>query len=75
MEEEQGTSKPKAQSAPEPTKVTADQLTNDDIATLYNILYSGITVSAKLAKNVANLQLWTERLVEERDIPKESQKR
>ena len=72
MTEEQGTSKPQAQ-LPE-TKVSLLELSNDDIATLYNILYSGITISAKLAENVASLQRFTKRLVDERDIPKDSKR-
>jgi len=58
------------ESAARAPKATVDELTNDDIATLHNILYSGITVSAKIARNVANLQAWVGKIVEERNIPK-----
>ncbi len=68
--DEQGPSQPKVDSA-KPAKVSVDDLSNDDIATLHNILFSGITVSARIAKNVADLQEWTTDLVKERGIPQD----
>lgn len=68
--DEQGPLKPEADSA-KPAKVSVNDLSNDDIATLHNILFSGITVSARIAKNVADLQEWVTDLVKERGIPQD----
>lgn len=50
------------------TAPTVDELSDNEVATLYNLLFSGINIPARTAVNVVNLQNWAKRLVAERHL-------
>lgn len=49
-------------------KITVDSLSNNQVAVLYNIMHSGIQITAKLAKDFVAIQDWIVVLAKERKI-------
>jgi len=50
---------------------TVDELSDNEVAILYNLLFSEITIPVRIAIHVTNLQKWVKRLVSARNLDKE----
>jgi len=50
---------------------TVDELSDNEVAILYNHLFSEITIPVRIAIHVTNLQKWVKRLVSARNLDKE----
>ena len=50
---------------------TVDELSDNEVAILYNLLFSEITIPVRIAIHVTNLQKWVKRLVSARNVDKE----